>query len=97
MENKRTVPTQCIEKKETSGKKPPISDALRESVQSKVGIMLKREGLNREELSRRMNVSVSRLSQILNSEKLGLSKLEEIARALGYEVEVSFIKTADKI
>lgn len=97
METKRTIPTQCVEKKENSGKKPPISDTLRESVQSKVGVMLKREGINREELSRRMNVSVSRLSQILNSETLGLSKIEEIARALGYEVEVSFIKTEDKI
>lgn len=97
MENRRTIPTQCTEKKELSEKKPPVSDALLESVQSKVGVMLKREGLNREELSRRMNVSVSRLSQILNSKTLGLSKLEEIARALGYEVEVSFIKTADKI
>ena len=95
---KRQIPIACLEKKQTIvGKKSSLSDALREGIQTKIATILKREGSNRTELAERMNISNGRISQILNSETLSLAKLEEIANAMGYEVEVSFIKTSDKI
>lgn len=94
----RAIPQQCIEKKMNAvGKRVAVSEALRDSVQSKIGTILKRENSNRLELAKKMDISAGRLSQILNSDTLSLAKLEEIAKALGYEVEVSFAKTSDKI
>lgn len=96
--DKRTVPIECIKKKgEAVGKKSGVSDAVRNSISSKVGIILKREGITRAELACRMNISTGRISQILNSETISVAKLEEIASALGYEVEISFLKTSDRI
>ena len=57
-----------------------------------VRILLAKENLKVSDLARRLDTSHQNISNILSKNNLTINKIEDIANALGYEIDIIFKK-----
>jgi len=67
-------------------------DALAETVTTKLRELRKKSGVTGEELAERLGIPVQNVRRIEAGQNVTLKTLERIARALGYEVTIRFVK-----
>lgn len=63
-------------------------------IAKEVRVMLAKENIKVADLARLMNTSHQNLTNILNKNNPTITKIEEMADALGYKVEINFKKRA---
>lgn len=61
-------------------------------IATEVRVMLARENKNISWLSKELNTSQQNLSNKMKRNNFSVNEMEEIAKALGYELKIEFIK-----